>query len=196
MEVDLVFLRYELWLIMATFGSTGAPSSSVGISPTAKGQDLSEFYLKTNTCCMNEDSSRPHTNLFIGDETLPLQSDADEQLLLQIGFRDAVRLSAIEIGIPGSDACPQTIKIFANEVNMSFDDAEEKKPTFELKFEESDVNRKITIDLPPLKFAKIHAFSLFIEDNFGNDVTQMHSLKTFGAPAGQRFDVGEIHKKS
>jgi len=107
-----------------------------------------------------------------------------------------VRLSQLEIGVPGTDSCPQTVKIFADRVNMSFDEAEEETPTFELKIEADDKNRKIAVTLPPLKFAKISAFTLFIEDNFGNDVTQVHSLKTFGCPAGQKFDVGEIHKKS
>ena len=146
-------------------------------SPTS-GQDLRDLILASMTCCYNESALKPHTNLFIGDESLPLMSDADEQLLLQLGFRDHVRLIALELGLPGTDECPKTIKIFDNRTNMAFGDAEDEPPTFQLDVEApTNASRKIVIALPPIKFAKVDSITLFVEDNHGNELTMVHSLK-------------------
>ena len=88
------------------------------------------------------------------------------------------------------------MKVFANTVNMDFDQGEEETPTFEIDVPESDETSTITLNFPPVKFSKVNAFTLFVQDNHGNELTKVHSLKMIGAPVGQKFDVGEIHKKS
>ena len=78
---------------------------------------------KSLCCCLNEDPKAPHTNLFVGDHTLPLRSDSDEQLLLQLGFLQTMKLTSIVLGIPDNDSCPKTLKLFCNQNNLGFDDA-------------------------------------------------------------------------
>ena len=78
---------------------------------------------KSLCCCLNEDPKAPHTNLFVGDHTLPLRSDSDEQLLLQLGFLQTMKLTSIVLGIPDDDSCPKTLKLFCNQNNLGFDDA-------------------------------------------------------------------------
>lgn len=78
---------------------------------------------KTLCYCLNEDPKAPHSNLFVGDHTLPLRSDTDEQLLLQLGFLQTMKLSSIVIGVPDSESCPKTVKLFCNKNNLGFSDA-------------------------------------------------------------------------
>jgi PITH domain len=87
------------------------------------GDNITNLLHKSLCCCLNEDLRAPHTNLFVGDHTLPLRSDADEQLLLQLGFNQTMKLSSIVLGVPDNSSCPKTIKLFCNQGNLGFDDA-------------------------------------------------------------------------
>lgn len=92
------------------------------MSSTA-GENITTLLQKNQCCCLNEDLKAPHTNLFVGDHTLPLRSDADEQLLLHLGFNQTMKLSSIILGIPDSSSCPKTLKLFCNQNNLGFEDA-------------------------------------------------------------------------
>ena len=83
----------------ATLPSSGGPAAaSAGEPAPAKdGEeivDLSEYLDKTACYARNESASAPWGNLFIGDSRLGLRSDADEQLLVHLSFREFVRVRA------------------------------------------------------------------------------------------------------
>lgn len=87
-------------------------------------ENLNSLLNKTSCYCLNEDPSCDHTNVVGPSETgSPLRSNADEQLLLQLAFNQTVMLHAIDFGVPNDSSCPLTIKLFANKLNMGFDDA-------------------------------------------------------------------------
>jgi hypothetical protein len=85
-------------------------------------QDLYSVILKTGSYCLNEDSKHPSGNLYMGDHTLFLQSDTDEQLLIHIVFNQTVSLKTISLGIPSDESCPHTIKLFVNKPSAGFSD--------------------------------------------------------------------------
>jgi hypothetical protein len=94
------------------------------MSSTLNNNEILNQYLTKSACyCLNEDSRHPHSNLFVGDHTLPLKSDADEQLLLQLSFQQTVIVRKLQIGIPNDDSCPHHVKLFANKLNLGFSDA-------------------------------------------------------------------------
>jgi hypothetical protein len=86
----------------------------------------SDQIVKANSYCLNESATGQFYNLFMGDHTLGLRSDSDEQLLIQLAFLQTFKLTTIQIGIPSDDSCPSTIKLFANTLNMGFSDASGK----------------------------------------------------------------------
>jgi hypothetical protein len=88
-----------------------------------KHEPLNQYLTKSGCYCLNEDTRHPHGNLFIGDHTLDLRSDADEQLLLQLSFQQTVLLRKLEIGVPADNSCPMHVKLFANKLNLGFSDA-------------------------------------------------------------------------
>jgi hypothetical protein len=89
----------------------------------AQGENLTGELAKTACYCLNEEPSHAYQNLFMGDHTLFLRSDADEQLLLHLAFNQTVSLKKVEIGVLGNDSCPDTVKLFVNKTNMGFSEA-------------------------------------------------------------------------
>ena len=57
------------------------------------------------------------------DDAVFLSSDCDEQLLINLKFKQPVRLHSVALKSLDSEKAPKTIKIFVNPVNMSFDSA-------------------------------------------------------------------------
>ena len=57
------------------------------------------------------------------DDAVFLASDCDEQLLINLKFKQSVRLHSIAIKSLDADKAPKKIKLFVNPVNMSFDSA-------------------------------------------------------------------------
>ena len=55
-------------------------------------QSLLSMIEKTECYARNESSQYPMTNLFTGDTRLGCKSDADEQLIIHIGFMETVKV--------------------------------------------------------------------------------------------------------
>lgn len=85
--------------------------------------DLQDQITKSGCFCLNESASAPHSNLFVGDHTQVLRSDADEQLIIHIEFLQTMKLSSLSLGLPSDESCPQTIKLFCNNRNLGFSQA-------------------------------------------------------------------------
>lgn len=84
---------------------------------------INDQFLKNACYCLNESAPNQYTNLFVGDHTLGVKSDSDEQLIIHIAFLQTFKLSGISFGIPGDGSCPATVKLFANANNLGFSDA-------------------------------------------------------------------------
>lgn len=89
----------------------------------AKEENVNEHLIKEQCYCLNEDLAAPHSNLFIGDDALVLTSNADEQLLLHLSFRQTIKLTSIAFGCPGDESCPDTVHLFVNKTNLGFSEA-------------------------------------------------------------------------
>jgi hypothetical protein len=148
---------------------------------------------KSGCACLNEDARYPHTNLFAGGgAALPLKSDVDPELLLQLQFMQTISLTTVILGLPeGSDTCPRTIKLFVNKANMGFDEAKEIKPVQQVEIGQGE--KMVTINLLATKWTRTDTITFFVEDNHGADVTELHSLRMFGKPL-MGTDVSQIKK--
>lgn len=146
---------------------------------------------KKKCYCLNESPLNTFSNLFIGDHTLSLKSDADEQLLLHFELIQTCKLSSIQLQLPIDDSRPSVIKLFINVASIGFSEATNNKETqiFNVPAE-GDV---VTIQLLPLKWNRTNSISLFVTSNHGSDVSCMHSVKLFGTPINDTTDVSKIH---
>ena len=158
----------------------------------AAADEITSMLQKTGCSCLNEQQAYPHKNLFAGGgDVLPLRSDCDPELLLQLAFMQTISMHSIIIGLPETDSCPKTIKLFCNRNNMGFDDAKEINPVQQIDVEMGTTSLKI--DLIASKWNRTDTITLFIEDNHGNDMTEIHSIRLFGK-ALMSTDVSQIKK--
>eukprot|EP00621_Florenciella_sp_RCC1693_P013149 CAMPEP_0182552904 /NCGR_PEP_ID=MMETSP1323-20130603/49215_1 /TAXON_ID=236787 /ORGANISM="Florenciella parvula, Strain RCC1693" /LENGTH=183 /DNA_ID=CAMNT_0024764617 /DNA_START=15 /DNA_END=566 /DNA_ORIENTATION=+ len=165
----------------ALMNPRGAAAAQAAAPPTPVGDiDLGDIIDKKQCFCLNEDPAHPHTNLFMGDERLFLQSDSDEQLLVHIQFNEVVKLSAISFVGPEDESAPLTIKVFANRLNLGFSDVEDLKAEQVLDLTPADMLADSQTNLYAVKFTRVTSLTLFIEENNGDDVSKLSGLKFFG----------------
>lgn len=128
------------------------------------------------------------------DDAVFLQSDCDEQLLITINFRQVVKLHSIRIKSLNADAAPDTVKIFANPINLGFDAAESDPATQTLELSPEVVAEGQVIPLRFVKFQRVNSVSLFFPSNHGGeDQTVIHKIQLYGA-GGNSTNMGDWEK--
>ncbi|KAK0747511.1 PITH domain-containing protein [Apiosordaria backusii] len=103
-----------------------------------------------------------------------VESDADEQLLVNIPFTGQVKLHSILLRTSDSDSAPKTLKVIINRDDVDFGVAEEVQGTQE--FELSQTSEVQEIAVRRARFNAVRRISLFFPDNFGDgdeDVTRI-----------------------
>ena len=147
--------------------------------------DLSAYMDKAECYARNEAAGFPMSNLFIGDSTLGCKSDADEQLIVHIAFRDFVKIKTIKFVAFNNGQAPEcnpsVVKVYVNRENLGFEDIEDVDPTqvFELTAEDL---RESSEPIPTkfVKFQRVKDITFFVEDNNGGEVSALGSLKLMG----------------
>ncbi|TDH73721.1 hypothetical protein CCR75_007247 [Bremia lactucae] len=144
--------------------------------------DLKDAISSKDCYCLNEDPNKSFRNIFMGDETLVLQSDADEQLLLYIEFQDAVKVFSLNIVAPPGEEAPRIIKLFVNRPNLGFSDAGDVEATQTIELTEEDFKPENDVELRFVKFQRVKSITVFVEENGGAETTVISSLRFFGEP--------------
>ncbi|KAK4189986.1 PITH domain-containing protein [Podospora australis] len=106
-----------------------------------------------------------------------VESDADEQLLMNIPFTGQVKLHSILLRTSDSDSAPRTLKVIVNRDDVDFGVAEEAQGT--QTFELSRTGDVQEIAVKRARFNAVRRLSLFFPDNFGDgdeDVTRISYL--------------------
>ena len=142
-----------------------------------KAENITNLLAKSSCYCLNEDPRAPHSNLFVGDSTLALKSDADEQLILQLAFGQTCALKSIILGVPDDDTAPATVKFFLNQSNLGFSDANDMKPIQQAIL---TPGKDVTIDLLPAKWNRCDSITIFVQDNHGSSISSLHSIRIYG----------------
>ncbi|KAF0689839.1 Aste57867_18751 [Aphanomyces stellatus] len=153
-----------------------------------KFEDLSEQFDKSNCYCLNEDPSYGYGNLFIGDETLVLKSEADEQLLIHLEFKEAVKIHSISVKAPNDDSAPSVIKLFVNRNSLGFSDVSDIEPTQKLEWTQEQLQTGTPVELRFVKFQRVTSLTvyyslheaIFVEENHGAETSALSSIKLFG----------------
>ncbi|KAJ8576540.1 hypothetical protein ON010_g2671 [Phytophthora cinnamomi] len=145
-------------------------SSTAAAAKSRPYGDLKEAISTKDCYCLNEDPNKPFGNLFIGDETLQLKSDADGRCQ---GFLAQHRG-------PAGDEAPRVIKLFVNRPNLGFSDAGDVEPTQTIELKEEDLLPENDVELRFVKFQRVKNITVFVEENNGAEETVISSLKFFG----------------
>lgn len=135
--------------------------------------------------CLNEDHAHPVANLWSENPTF-LQSDTDHQLLIKVTFRSPVRVSALRFTALDEDTRPTEIKVFVNEPHLGFSDVEDKKGVQNFCLTTADCNIGGGEQNTELKYALYQCvtnFTIFVQENGGDDVTKLQQVQFLGVPA-------------
>lgn len=148
---------------------------------------------KSSCYCLNEAPTKPWTHLLVDAPLSAVcSSDADEQLLLHLSLNQTVKLTALSFGLPGSDSCPRTVRLFANCESLGFADAMERAPTQSFTISDPSQEEFVFV-LAAVKWQRTDSVSVFIVDNHGDDVTSLTSIGVYGTTV-TGTDVSKIKK--
>ncbi|MCJ1466448.1 hypothetical protein MMC07_005067 [Pseudocyphellaria aurata] len=100
-----------------------------------------------------------------------LASDSDEQLLM---FAGTLKLHSVLIRSSNSSSAPKTLHLFLNKDDLDFSSAADTNPTQTLTLSQtSDVQE---IPVKRALFGNTYSLTLFVEDNYGDDVSRVSYL--------------------
>ncbi|KAG8897497.1 hypothetical protein FRB99_008115 [Tulasnella sp. 403] len=179
-------------LITAHAPKAGQVASGSGSAdaPAASDVSLLEYLDMAQVNCLNESSehtlqsivrarSRNTTDAY-------LESDADEQLLINLGFNQVVRIRSLVLHTKNPSKGPKTIKIAINKPAIGFDDVENAtEPEVVQVFDvpEDMVQDGKYIHLRYVRLQYVTSFHIFVSSNHGDeDETRIDAIDVFGQP--------------
>nr|QWA14831.1 thioredoxin [Diaphanosoma celebensis] len=143
--------------------------------------DLATFISKPGCECLNEADDHP---LEAGLSSNPgyLESDCDEQLIINLAFNQTVKIHSIKIKAP-KDQGPKTLRLFINQPRtLDFDAAEGSQATQDIVLQPSDLDGN-PVNLRFVKFQNVQTLLIFVKDNQGGtETTRIDHLAVYGSP--------------
>jgi thiol-disulfide isomerase/thioredoxin len=167
-------------------GVGGDNNSSYGIY-----LDLSPYIIKGSVDCLNKKSQCDIRSLFDVNGG-KVESECDEQLLLNVPFSQTVKIFGLKIECNNMNLAPKAVKLFTASPNIGFEEAENREATQELELQEADY-KKPFINLRFVKFQNVNNIAVFIKDNLSNsDVTCINRIVFIGTPIEATKDISAL----
>ncbi|KAG2487672.1 hypothetical protein HYH03_013673 [Edaphochlamys debaryana] len=162
-------------------------------------KDLLEHIDFASLECLNEAPGHGVANVlkqgYREQDELFLESDTDEQLLINIRFQNRVKLGSIVIKAIDEDKAPKTVKLYVNRPHMGFSDTSSVPASQELELSPAALAKGDPVPLKLVKFNAVEVLSVFIESNHGGEeTTKLCKIALFGS-TGEVFNVAEIKKQ-
>lgn len=169
------------------------PAASHGIRESDKVPGtycLNPFIDMTTLECLNQDDDHPVTNAVsisqadadaVADAGLQSDADIDHQLLIKFGFQQPVKLKAITFrGNTDDETAPQVVKVFQGQMSIGFQEAEDNDAVQTLDLSTSQVEQAEPVELRFVKFQNVTTLQLFVQSNFGAEITRIDLLEFWG----------------
>ena len=130
-------------------------SASAGADLVEGHMDLTSMIFKSGCETLNEADDHPLNDCLIPGSGSYLESDCDEQLIINLAFNQAVKLHSIRIDAP--DNGPKTVKLFINQPRtLDFDQATSMEPVQQLDLTPKDLASKVPVKLRYVKFQNVN----------------------------------------
>jgi len=126
-----------------------------------------------------------------------LESDVDEQLLLNITFNQIVRIRALALHTRPEHAAqaPARIKLILNRPVLGFDDVDEGAVVQELELTPEQLAEGKPLPLRFVRFQAVNSLHIFVESNQGGEEqTRIDAIDVFGTPVGGTRDLSGLRK--
>ncbi|BGP46496.1 hypothetical protein JCM10450v2_002341 [Rhodotorula kratochvilovae] len=185
--------------LLNKWAPTGASAAGGSAAPTEKGLEgfsvVNSQIDQSQVHCLNEASDHTLKAMLRGGGDKWLESDADEQLLLQIPLQQAIKLRALRFTTLSSHLphAPKTVRLFVNAPSTDFDTTSE--PAQEVVLDEEQAKGLKAVDLRLVRFTRVNHLSVFVVDNQGGeDVTRLDKFELIGADIAGT-NMGDLHKQ-
>lgn len=117
--------------------------------------DLSSFINKTQSECLNECDNNNLGHALLPGSGFYLQSDCDEQLIINLAFNQPVKIHSLKLTAPASNG-PKRIKLFINQPRtLDFDQASSMEPIQTIDVAIDDLVKANPIPLRFVKFQNV-----------------------------------------
>eukprot|EP00775_Hariotina_reticulata_P010262 gene10262-10421_t len=160
-------------------------------------KDLLDFIDFSNLECLNEKPDHAAANAlkqgYREDDGLYLESDTDEQLLVNIHFNQKVRIHSIVIKGPEEEG-PKLVKLYTNRMSLGFSDADSVPCAQQLDLTSKELAGEAVV-LKLTKFNSVNILSILIDSNQSDTETTKVSKIALSGTAGEVFNVAEIKKQ-
>ncbi|KAH9507019.1 thioredoxin-like [Dermatophagoides farinae] len=143
--------------------------------------DLSSFINKTQSECLNECDNNNLGHALLPGSGFYLQSDCDEQLIINLAFNQPVKIHSLKLTAPASNG-PKRIKLFINQPRtLDFDQASSMEPIQTIDVAIDDLVKANPIPLRFVKFQNVQNLIMFVENNqSGTDCTRIDNITLIG----------------
>eukprot|EP00754_Rhynchopus_humris_P044767 Rhum_TRINITY_DN4382_c0_g1::Rhum_TRINITY_DN4382_c0_g1_i1::g.14140::m.14140 len=157
--------------------------------------DLYENIDRQKVECLNESPEHTVANIFSsGDDGgaagAHLESDADEELLLNIPMRQNCKVYSLEFTAPNDGRKPNEVKLYLNHPSLSFDDCEGLTPVqeAELTWVPAGEVQKALLQTRFVKFQSVNSLHIFVTSNTEDSpTTALSGLTLTGEAGGEQF---------
>ncbi|CUA74941.1 PITH domain-containing protein At3g04780 [Arabidopsis thaliana] [Rhizoctonia solani] len=160
-------------------------------NPSIVKVSLLEYLDSTQLNCLNE-SDTHNIKGILGNKILNtgnsyLESDSDEQLLLNLHFNQAIRIRSIVIHTADASYAPKAIKLAINRPALGFEDVESATEPDMAQIIEAlspdDIANSRRISLKYVRFKSVRSLHIFVASNQGGEEeTRINAIDVYGQP--------------
>ncbi|KPA75843.1 hypothetical protein ABB37_08355 [Leptomonas pyrrhocoris] len=120
------------------------------------------------------------------DNSLPICSDDDQELLIFAPLNSLCRVKGLTITGPANDCAPSRVKIFVNTGNITgFDSVQRLAPQEMLQLAEGGSEDRIVYRVNPGKFASVSSLAFLFDESFNGEETDVLRIELFGENSGK-----------
>jgi len=181
-----------------------AQATSASSSTNEQGDvSLLQFLDLQQLDCLNESTEHSLKSIVsskkLNTSSEYLESDADEQLLMNIPFNQSVRVKSIVIKSSDIAHAPKKIKLAINRQSLGFDDvadAEEPAVAQILELDEETVKEGKPVSLRFVRFQSVNSLHIFVVSNHGDeDETRIAGIDVIGVPVETTKDLSGLKQQ-
>jgi len=112
------------------------------------------------------------------DESISLESDTDDQIIIRIPFTGSVRLRSLLLKTGPTDQTPSKVALYANAASLDFNDISDRKPTQELDVAQGREVGEYAVKTS--QFSNISSVTLFFPESQGAETIQIYYIGFLG----------------
>lgn len=122
----------------------------------------------------------------MGDNSLPICSDDDQELLIFAPLNSVCRVKGLTIAGPANDNAPSRVKIFVNIGEITgFGSVQRLVPQEQLQLADGGSEDRIVYRVNPGKFSSVSSLTFFFDESFNGDKTDVLRIELFGENTGK-----------